>query len=273
MLAAPPATNLVRIVSEQMQSEPRRSAIKLVTESWLDGGTFQGRRTRILMNRTATSDRVLAAFEGCYEADRAAALSGVPISTVYYWARTGVVVPTISPERPKRWSYADLMALRLVYWLRHPKDHESHVIRASPMTEVRRALEELDRLDLDLWSPDRDGFSPLKVDPTGHVFIATPQRLEDTKRAGVFEESLDLLGPLRVGEGKGPDLIRPRPHLRIVPGKVSGEPHVAGSRITTQAILALYRRFGAIEHVVVLYPDLDREAIAEAVELETDLAA
>jgi hypothetical protein len=34
------------------------------------------------MTKTKTSDRVLAAFEGCYEAERAAALSGVPISTV-----------------------------------------------------------------------------------------------------------------------------------------------------------------------------------------------
>lgn len=225
------------------------------------------------MHSTATSNRVLAAFEGCYEAERAAALSGVPISTVYYWARTGVVVPTISPQRPKRWSYADLMALRLVYWLRHPKDHESNVIQASPMTEVRRALEEVDRLDRDLWSPDREERLPLKVDPTGHIFIVTQERLEDTKRAGVFEESLDLLGPFRVGEGRGPDLICPRPHLRIVPGKVSGEPHVAGSRVTTQAIAAVHQRFGAIEDVVAFYPDLDRAAIAEAVELEGDLAA
>jgi uncharacterized protein (DUF433 family)/DNA-binding transcriptional MerR regulator len=237
------------------------------------GGTFTRTRIRIVMNSTATSARVLAAFEGCYEAERAASLSGVPISTVYYWARTGVVVPTISPERPKRWSYADLIALRLVYWLRHPKDHESNVIQASPMTEVRRALEELDRLDLDLWSPDREELSPLKVDPTGRIFIATAERLEDTKRAGVFDESFDLLGPFRVGEGRGPDLIRPRPHLRIVPGKVSGEPHIAGSRITTQNIVALYRRFGAVDDVVGLYPDLQREAIAEAVDLETDLAA
>jgi uncharacterized protein (DUF433 family) len=81
------------------------------------------------------------------------------------------------------------------------------------------------------------------------------------------------LGPFRVGEGRGPDLIRPRPHLRIVPGKVSGEPHIAGSRITTQNIVALYRRFGAVDDVVGLYPDLQREAIAEAVDLETDLAA
>ena len=50
-------------------------------------------------------------FDGCYDATRAAALSGVPKSTVYDWARKEIVVPSISPEREKLWSYADLMAL------------------------------------------------------------------------------------------------------------------------------------------------------------------
>jgi hypothetical protein len=54
------------------------------------------------------------AFDGCYDARRAAALSGVPRSTVYDWARRDIVVPSISPEREKLWSYADLMALRIV---------------------------------------------------------------------------------------------------------------------------------------------------------------
>ncbi|MCL2464549.1 MAG: hypothetical protein FWF28_05725, partial [Micrococcales bacterium] len=59
-----------------------------------------------------------AAVSGCYEASRAAALSGVPKSTLYEWARRRVVVPSVSPEREKLWSYADLMALRIVSWLR-----------------------------------------------------------------------------------------------------------------------------------------------------------
>lgn len=37
--------------------------------------------------------RVRSIFEGCYEAPRAAALAGVPVSTVYDWARKRLVVP------------------------------------------------------------------------------------------------------------------------------------------------------------------------------------
>ena len=48
------------------------------------------------------SDRL---FEGCYEAPRAATLAGVPVSTVYDWARKQVVVPTVSLTKPKLWSW------------------------------------------------------------------------------------------------------------------------------------------------------------------------
>jgi len=222
------------------------------------------------MSSTMTTGSLLAALEGCYEAPRAAALSGVPVSTVYYWARQGIINPTVSQESPKRWSYADLMGLRIVYWLRHPRGLKG----ASPMNEVRRALDELDELGLDIWSRDLPyPGSPLRVDRTGHIFIVSADRVETTHREGVMGETLDLLGPFNVGEGHGPDLIRPREHLRIIPGKVSGEPHLADSRITTQAVAALFERFGDIDRVVALYPDLDKAAIEEAIDLEQQLAA
>jgi MerR HTH family regulatory protein len=58
---------------------------------------------------------------GAYPADRAAALSGVPKSTLHYWARQEILVPSLSAEKVKLWSYADLMALRTIYWLRQRK--------------------------------------------------------------------------------------------------------------------------------------------------------
>ena len=103
------------------------------------------RHGAIMDDRQALSARVKAAFEGCYEGPRAAALSGVPVSTVYLWARSGIVEPSVSPTRIKLWSYADLMALRIVYWLRHPKKGRGSEIAASPMPLVREALAELER--------------------------------------------------------------------------------------------------------------------------------
>lgn len=224
------------------------------------------------MIETKSSGRVLAAFEGCYQASRAAALSGVPVSTVYYWARTGVITPSVSPAKPKRWSYADLIGLRIVYWLRHPKPHESEAVPASPMNDVRRALAELDDLGLDIWSSNYAGpRTPLRVDRGGKVYVDTGAMIETTHREGVLGETLDLLGPFEIDGGRGPDLVQPRPHLRIVPGKVSGEPHLDHSRITTQAVSALYLRFGDLDKVISFYPEVAPQAISEAIDLERQL--
>lgn len=219
------------------------------------------------------SGRILAALTGCYAAPRAAALSGVPVSTVYNWARLGIVTPNVSPARQKLWSYADLMALRIVYWLRRPKSRRAREVSASPMPQVREALEELEKRGLDIWAENEwQQGSPLRVDLRGRV------HLTDGWTAGMsgqtaLAETLDLLGPFEAASKYGPNLLRPRPRLRIIPGKVSGEPHLEGSRITTLTVAALCRYFGDMASVAAMYPEVDPEAIPQAYELEKDLAA
>lgn len=211
------------------------------------------------------------AFDGCYEAQRAAALSGVPKSTVYDWARKQIVVPSISAEREMLWSYADLMTLRIVSWLRHPKGPSSDARPAAAMREVRDALERLDEMDLDPWE-GHVGRSPLVVDRGGHIMILTGDVTVDLAGQLRLGQVLDLLGPFDdPGGGRGPDLRRPRSHLRIVPGKCAGEPHVEGSRVTTLAIAALARRGFDLDDVARLYPDESLESLAEAIDLERAL--
>lgn len=221
----------------------------------------------------ALSARLNAAFDGCYEAHRASALSGVPQPTVYLWARNGLVTPSVSPTRVKLWSYADLMALRIVYWLRHPKFETGASVPANPMPRVREALAELERLSLDVWD-DSGGrlMSPLRVDASGKIWVDVDGVPHQAGQAALLE-SMDLLGPFDVADRQGPDLIRPRPNLRIVPGRVSGEPHLADSRITTLSAAALYKSLSDYEAVAGLYPGFDTEAFRDAVELESSLAA
>lgn len=217
--------------------------------------------------RPDTRNGISSAFEGCYEAPRAAALSGVPISTLYECARKGVVSPSTSTTRPRRWSYADLMALRIVYWLRHDKDGEDHY-PPSPMPEVRRALEQLETAGLDLWTSDRR--TPLLVDRRGHITIITPDGPRQSDGQGRLDV-LDLLAPFALAPLGAPDLVRPRLHLQIVPGKVSGEPHLEHSRLTTLTIAALADRGYEIGAIAALYPDEDPIALAEAIDLEHSL--
>jgi uncharacterized protein (DUF433 family) len=209
------------------------------------------------------------AFEGAYPAARAAALSGVPASTLYDWARKGIVVPSVSLERERLWSYADLMALRIVSWLRRPKAEAP----ASPMGRVRRALQRIDDEGLDIWDPEasRDA-SPLLVDRSGRVYVAAVDGVVDDAGGSLLDLGLDLLGPFDHGPGRGPDLRRPRPHLRIVPGRCAGEPHLVGSRVTTPAVAALAARGFDAASIVRLYPACDPAALREAVDLERELA-
>lgn len=218
---------------------------------------------------------LLHVFDGSYEARRTAALSGVPLSTVYDWARKGVVVPSVSQVRQKLWSYADLMALRIVYWLRHPKEDDAGEVAASPMAEVRRVLQRLETEGLDIWSQTGQDApaSPLVVDRGGRIFVRGLDGIQDSSGQLVLDEDvLDLLGVFQAEGGGGPDLVRPRPHLRIVPGKLSGEPHVERTRIATSSIASLHRRGYPDELIGELYPDVDATAIAEAIALEGQLA-
>ncbi len=224
-------------------------------------------------DRGVLSARIRAAFDGCYEAPRAAALSGVPVSTVYLWARQELVEPFVSRQRVKLWSYADLMALRVVYWLRHPKRSQNQRIAASPMPRVREALAEVERLGLDIWD-DRPGEpdSPLRVDASGKIWVEADGVVATRGQQGIGD-FLDLLGPFAVGQLQGPDLLRPRPSLRIIPGKLSGEPHLAGSRITTQAAAALYEHIPDVAQIADLYQGFDAGMFEQAIKFEHSLAA
>jgi uncharacterized protein (DUF433 family) len=218
---------------------------------------------------------MLAAEEGCYEAARAAALSGVPLSTVYYWAKTGLVIPSISPTREKLWSYADLMALRIVSWLRHPKNAAHGVVPASPMRQVRDTLRFLDRNSINLWRPGRGGVGALLVDRSGKIWIKNDDgSLTDyagTLLLDLQAEYLDLLAPYSENRHGGPDLITPRPKLRIIPLKVAGEPHVAGSRITSRSLDSLHQRGFSTSAIASMY-GLDELSIEDALDLERQLS-
>lgn len=204
---------------------------------------------------------------GHYEAERAAALAGVPRSTLYHWARTGLIVPSISPEREKLWSYRDLLTLRLVRWLRTPKDDLG--IARTTMTEVRELLEKIGK---DLWRLDHAGrdVPTILVERDGTVVLdQQPRTALGGQTYLLDDDQLDLFAPFETGV----DLRVPRPRLRIVPGKVSGEPHLAGSRLTTRTVAALGERGFAASQIIELYPHEDPDALEEALELERSLAA
>jgi uncharacterized protein (DUF433 family) len=216
----------------------------------------------------------LSRTSASYPAERAAALAGIPRSTLYYWARTGLVEPSVSFLRVKRWSYADLLVLRLVDWLRKdkPREREEHPLPRASMAQIRSELARAAELGERLMDT---GFT-VEVDPAGrlHFGTASAKWIELGGGHRQYEAgALDLIRPFGIHDGViGPDLARPGATLRIIPGKLSGEPHVEETRIQTQAIGALEARGLDPESIIELYPDLDFDNVLAAITLERRLA-
>lgn len=209
---------------------------------------------------------------GAYSADRAAALSGVPKSTMHYWARKEILVPSVSAERIRLWSYSDLLALRVIAWLRATKTApDGQAIAPTTMTAVRTGLRELASIDLALWT--EEGSPNIAVDRGGRIVLnATPSPEHPDGQAVLDADALDLLRPLAIGRlVRGPDLVTPRPRLRIVPGKLAGAPHVHRTRIETEALAALRRRGLTVGKITALYPAIDTADVEDALDLECEL--
>jgi len=143
-------------------------------------------------------------------------------------------------------------------------------IPPSAMPSVRRALASLRDLNLELWT--EDGGPSVRVDPGGRIFLVTrdagPETVEGARL--LDPDVFDLIAPF---EDRGPDLAKPRPHLRIVPGKLSGSPHIAHTRIETLAIASLADRGFSSAKIESLYPTVrPTVALREAVDLERQLS-
>lgn len=198
---------------------------------------------------------------GRYEAARAAQLSGIPKSTVYDWVRERVLVPDFRRATPMRWSYRDLVYLRLLARLRqHGMPREAAAERVRLVRQVA-ADERVDEVRL-----------------TRHGLLLPGERHDRLTGEAVLAELVelidrfDLLEPIAgVSTGRlwGPNLVRPTDHTFISPAVLGGEPCIEGTRIPTASVYTLVdgRRMSAAQ-VVVLYPQLAEDRVEEAVDLE-----
>jgi uncharacterized protein (DUF433 family)/DNA-binding transcriptional MerR regulator len=202
---------------------------------------------------------------GVYGGRRAAQLSGVPERTVYHWAATGVLVPDYSRERPKGWSYRDLVYLRLVAWLR------SHNL---PLTDVTskvgewRAYFETAVGDADtVIHADGIGVARgrFEIDELTGQAVFEPL-VEYTARFDLLARPEDDRQPKRLW---GPNLVRPTQYTAISPWILAGEPVVRGSRIRTGSLYALRAERGLTNaDIVALYSYLEAAEVDDAIRLE-----
>ena len=199
---------------------------------------------------------------GLYHARRAAALSGVPLRTLHHWAQSGFFRPSVSPDpRDYLWSWGDLLALRAIDWVRRRKDNPG--VPHASLNAIRSALAALEQAGL-----PRHALSELSIGPDGSLYIddadGQPVRADASRQVAMFG-TLNLVSAYN---GRGPDLLRPRPLVRISPGKLHGEPYVVRTRIPTAVLFELHREGYDADQIRRMYPDVSVEALGQAVELE-----
>ncbi len=203
--------------------------------------------------------------EGVYDAARAAALSGVPLSTLHYLARHGIYRPSIATgPRTRFWSWGDLLAVRAVAWF-HASTGSGELRRTS-MQQVRGMLGALEASGI-----ERDELyrvvatiddRQLTLRLSDAVAVASDDRCQH-----LLPDVLPLVQPF----GTGPDLYRPRPLLRIIPGRLHGEPHLIGTRIASAVVYEFFRMGYPLADIQELYPDGDPVALQQAIEFEQSL--
>ncbi|MBI4898511.1 MAG: DUF433 domain-containing protein [Actinobacteria bacterium] len=167
------------------------------------------------------------------------------------------------------------MAARVIEWLRRDKNYPSGVaVPRSSMPAIREALKRLDELDLNLWTEDVG--PTVSVTRGGEILLDADPDPEAAHRQRVLdgtEEMFTISGEFTLLDGSsGPDLHAPRPQLRIVPGKLSGSPHVVDTRLETSAIGSLALRGIEPRKIYDLYPEVAKAKIDQAIDLERQLA-
>jgi uncharacterized protein (DUF433 family) len=204
---------------------------------------------------------------GQYRARRAAQLSGIPQRTLYDWARHDVLTPDY-PGRPTRWSYRDLVYLRLLAWLRG---------KGMPRPDAAARVRDIRAF---LQAPG-EGRTTLRSDGIG--LLIGDENVDRLSGQAVLDGMLnyfdvfDLTAPIKVAEwGRrrlwGPNLVRPSGHTSISPLVMAGEPCVRGTRVPTSVLYALRAERGLQPaQLARLYPGLEPDEVADALALENRL--
>lgn len=203
---------------------------------------------------------------GRYDAHRASQLSGVPERTVWHWAQIGVVVPDYAGKAQMRWSYRDLVLLRLAAWLRSKNMAPQWV--AERVTAVRRWLED----------PESD-FTHLRSQ--GQSMVVGDESIDRVSgellipQVVKFLSVFDLFATLHAAGRRrvwGPDLLRPTTRVRIFPWVMAGEPCIERTRVPTSTLYAIHDERGlSPTRIAELYPRLSADDVVEAIDLESRL--
>lgn len=201
----------------------------------------------------------------------ASALSGASVSQLAYWRkRTAtnepLLVPTAEKSRRFLYSWADVVALRTIVYLRQEKS----------LPRIRKAVGDLSTLEANAW--DHLARYRLIATPTTIVVLTPTGRLMDLERrpGTMLEETLmrDVLQPFETADGRSvPGLMNPKPHLSVDPGVLGGYPVITGTRVPFDVVAGLAADGYTGADIREMYPSVPAESVRDAAAFAGDVDA
>jgi uncharacterized protein (DUF433 family)/DNA-binding transcriptional MerR regulator len=197
---------------------------------------------------------------GHYSAAEVARLAGVSARRIGSWARYGII-PSIS-RRPRVYSYADAGEAVLVRCL---------VNRDFPTAKIRRIVENL----RENYGPWPLANAPLKHDGRLAVIEEGSDFYIDAADGGdqrVIAKTLIDLKAVRSALERGGWVAyqHPRDNIEVDPDRLSGQPVIRNTRISTVVVADLAKRPAGLELLKDDY-ELTEDEIRDAVDYESDV--
>ncbi|AKK04561.1 MerR HTH family regulatory protein/Protein of unknown function (DUF433) [Corynebacterium mustelae] len=191
-----------------------------------------------------------------YTIDVAAYLSGASKDQLQRWARNEILVPEINPERPKIYSFRDIVALRTIAKLRVNNS----------LQRIRSAIARLSDYDLTEHLSEykfaTDGKSVKVFDEDNAHFLNL------SKNPGQWDlvNLEDIYAPFMNMQGREvPDLRNPAQGIEINPQRLSGTPTIEDSRVPYDLIVDLFHDDMSAEEIAEEYPTISLESVGNAI--------
>lgn len=194
---------------------------------------------------------------GFYSLPEAARIAKVPRSTVDYWARTRLIVPSQREKRPRLYSFIDLRDLVVAGQLR---GQGAKVRDLRVALDYVRSVDQIDRLA-------QMNFHVFE----GQLVYEPVSGVEAPHKKGQRVLTVNMAEVYRILGMESPEVLQMRPANRVLidPSVRGGTPVVEGTRIPTRLIADLVTDDISREEILKMYPSLTAEDIDAALEWET----
>lgn len=197
--------------------------------------------------------------DGYFTAAETSRIARIPLSTLNFWARTGVIVPSQRTARPRLYSFQDLRDLRVAHELRGQGARRGEIkavlefLRSLPGSSSQRlahAQLQVVGARVSYRNPELD-IDPVEPSTGGQRVLAVPMA--------------ELDGEVRDGD------LRPAERIAISPDVRGGTPVVAGTRVPAQLVAELVDDGVPRGEILDMYPSLSAADLDAAARWQRDV--